>query len=307
MKNVNLVICMTPLQVLIAEKIIGLYPNEEFYGLMIALNKNDKYNYYYERLDRACYKSKIINVQNPYIGLCIFMLYKITKFFTVNFNNVFVASVDNPFIHYVISSIKFDTLKTFDDGTANINISSVYYIESAYTLKVSLFRKILGIKVDLEYLKKISSVHYTIYENIPNIVKNTKLIRLFKLERKEEVEYNQTVKILLGQPFQELGVEKDYVHNIVNKFNPHYYYPHPREIDRIEDVSYIDTKLIFEDYIIQQIEKHPNTKFVIGGIFSTVLFNIAQLSNVELYAFKCNAISMKDDLLTKFGVKVVKI
>lgn len=35
----NLIICCTPLQVLIAEKIIEMHPNERFYGVMLSTVK----------------------------------------------------------------------------------------------------------------------------------------------------------------------------------------------------------------------------------------------------------------------------
>lgn len=38
----NLIICYTPLQVLIAERIINLYPNEKFYGVMLCSAKKSE-------------------------------------------------------------------------------------------------------------------------------------------------------------------------------------------------------------------------------------------------------------------------
>ncbi|KYL06621.1 CMP-N-acetylneuraminate-beta-galactosamide-alpha-2, 3-sialyltransferase, partial [Mannheimia haemolytica] len=46
----NLIICCTPLQVLIAEKIIEMHPNERFYGVMLSTVKNAKFDFYQARL-----------------------------------------------------------------------------------------------------------------------------------------------------------------------------------------------------------------------------------------------------------------
>ena len=44
---VNLVVCWTPLQMLIAEKIIESHPNEKFYTIVMSHSgKNEKYDYY---------------------------------------------------------------------------------------------------------------------------------------------------------------------------------------------------------------------------------------------------------------------
>jgi len=40
---VNVIFCMTTLQMVIAEKIIEKYPNEKFYAVLISLDKNEKY------------------------------------------------------------------------------------------------------------------------------------------------------------------------------------------------------------------------------------------------------------------------
>lgn len=40
----NLIMCATPLQMLIAKKIIDLFPNEEFDLLVVALNNNKNIN-----------------------------------------------------------------------------------------------------------------------------------------------------------------------------------------------------------------------------------------------------------------------
>ena len=48
----NLIMCTTPLQMLIAEKIIKLNKDEKFDLLVLALNNNDVY--YYNKLKEKC-------------------------------------------------------------------------------------------------------------------------------------------------------------------------------------------------------------------------------------------------------------
>ncbi len=41
----NLIICCTPLQVLIAEKIIAKFPHTSFYGVMLSTVSNKKFDF----------------------------------------------------------------------------------------------------------------------------------------------------------------------------------------------------------------------------------------------------------------------
>ena len=46
----SLIVCLTPLQMLIAEKIISLNPDKQFDLLVIALSDNEKYKHYYQKV-----------------------------------------------------------------------------------------------------------------------------------------------------------------------------------------------------------------------------------------------------------------
>lgn len=53
----NIIICTTPLQMLIAHKIIKTKADESFDLLVIAQQDNEKYRYYFNRLKKDCKKS----------------------------------------------------------------------------------------------------------------------------------------------------------------------------------------------------------------------------------------------------------
>ena len=93
----SLIMCVIPLQMLIAEKIIELNPNKKFDLLVLVLNDNDKYAYYYNKLKEKCIDSFYYI---PKIGLNSFFdfirqLHKMYKFFLV--------SVDSRFFQYIFS------------------------------------------------------------------------------------------------------------------------------------------------------------------------------------------------------------
>ena len=50
----NLILCCTPLQVLIARKIIELHPNEQFFGVMFGGVWDKKRTLYASKLAEVC-------------------------------------------------------------------------------------------------------------------------------------------------------------------------------------------------------------------------------------------------------------
>ncbi|MFQ9134180.1 MAG: glycosyltransferase family 52 [Haemophilus parainfluenzae] len=96
------------------------------------------------------------------------MYYKI-KLFNKKFDKIFVANIENILIQSIISSLKFNELITFDDGTANILKNSMLY-QNNESWKLKFIKFIFMIDHDINTLKDISSLHYTIYD-MDNIIK----------------------------------------------------------------------------------------------------------------------------------------
>lgn len=98
-------------------------------------------------------------------------------------DEIFVACIDDTLAHYAISFTNGATLKTFDDGTANIIPSSPYFGEQGSSgLRRSLlkiFHRINGNRYSLDMVKDESAAHYTIYDKFPNVMKNTNFIPLY--------------------------------------------------------------------------------------------------------------------------------
>lgn len=100
-----------------------------------------------------------------------------------------------------------------------------------------------------------------------------------------EVSINKddSIHILLGQP-----VYLDQKKNIklakkaIEKFGIQKYFPHPREDYIVDGVSYIETPLIFEDYLMQNQDKF----YRIYTYFSSSVFQILNFPNVEVISLR---------------------
>lgn len=278
----NLILCYTPLQVLIAERIIALHPDEKFYGVMIYSTKNDKFEYYQKRLAKKCDMFFAMHQRIDRWGLLL-QLFKLKKhFFRKKIDKVFIASINDLQMQIILSTIKFNKLFSFDDGTANIVATSLYYQNEPDTLIRNLINKLFNNKFSIKKIKGISKGHYTIYPSFNNIIENTIPISLMENSKKEY--YMKPDKsILLGQPVY-LDKQKNILlaEKVIQEFNIDYYLPHPREQYHLDNVKYLDTPLIFEDYI-----KHNNKQcYRIYTYFSSAVLNILNFENIEIVALK---------------------
>ncbi|MBV6545437.1 CMP-N-acetylneuraminate-beta-galactosamide-alpha-2, 3-sialyltransferase, partial [Ursidibacter maritimus] len=245
----NLIICYTPLQVLIAEKIIELHPNERFYGVMLCSVKNKKFDYYAERLSLKCEQFFSMHQRIERFHLLKQIISLKCKFTNVKFDKVFVASINDIQIQFILSAIKFDGIYTFDDGTANIVQSSVYYMPEPNTFIRRSINSFFRNKYSVEKLKVLSKQHYTIYPDFPNIIENTMVIDLFNAQKNQDEKLaNQPIThILLGQPvYLECDKNVRLAEKVIKEFNIDLYLAHPREQYKLDNVNYIDTPLILE-------------------------------------------------------------
>ncbi|WHP48078.1 glycosyltransferase family 52 [Mannheimia bovis] len=309
----NLIICCTPLQVLIAEKIIEMHPNEAFFGVMLSTVKNAKFDFYQARLGKKCQQFFAMQQHSERIQLLKEILYLKSTFGGKQFNKVFLANINELEIQFLLSAIKFNELNTFDDGAANVVPSSIFYKEENIGLNRKLINMFLGNKYSLEKLKNLSKTHYTIYQGFPNIIKNTVYVDLINKNElsRSELETSKVFNILLGQPIFEREDEKNIAlaEKVIKAFDVDLYLPHPREKYKISNVEYIDTNLILEDYLFQEFS---HKKCRVYTYFSSAVINILNKSpNIEVVALRVEvdnpAYIETYELFEKLGIKIIDI
>lgn len=315
---INLIICCTPLQVLIAEKIITLYPNEKFIGLFITNEKNQKHNTYYSRLYNKCERCFWIKEEYDFSYeeyFSYWLKWKIKLFF-LNIHKIFVANIEKAFIRMCLSTFPKVSLYTFDDGIRNLTHSSKDKVFISYPSRFgkrrglkSNFARILGLKYRGNLIKDRIIKHYTLFPNQSNIIENTEAIRL--IDRSQsfvQLTSKDNLTIFIGQPIYENGKKsKEITQRIINLYKISHYFPHPRENYPIQNVEYINTSLIFEDYFIQYLITKNVTIYT---FFSTVALNMSSLPNVKIIAIKPKSITNESylecyDIFRKMGIEII--
>lgn len=309
----NLIICCTPLQVLIAEKIIEMHPNDEFFGVMLSTVKNAKFDFYQARLEQKCSKFFAMQQHSDRLQLLKEILYLKWTFGGKQFDKVFVANINELEIQFILSAVRFNQLNTFDDGTANIMQQSFFYKGESLGLNRKLINAFLGNKYSLEKLKALSTTHYTIYRDLPNIIPNTIYVGLIKQRdiANSPLENDKVVNILLGQPIFEREDDKNIAlaGKVIKAFDIDFYLPHPRETYQLSGVEYIQTSLILEDYLFQEFGQK---KCRIYTYFSSAVINILNKSpNIEVISLRIDTDSPvyleSYDLLEKLGIPIIDI
>lgn len=280
----NLIICNTPLQVFIAEKIIDMYPEKSFFGVMLHPVENQKFDYYKQRLKNKTAVFFSMYYHNDRINLLKDILEVKRQFKNKRFEQVFVSSITELPIQFLLSSIKFKVLNTFDDGTINIVKNSPFLKDEPKTIIRNTINLLLQNKYNTQKLRNLSETHYTIYYGMPNIIENTINVPLVDILATEK-STQEPINILLGQPvYLEKDKNIELAEKVIKQFDIHYYLPHPRETYQLNEVEYIHTPLIFEDYISQQA---MNNRYRIYTYFSSAILNVMNKSpNIEVVALR---------------------
>lgn len=286
----NLFICLTPLQALIAQQLIRQTAPTPADLLMICYAEadNEKFRHYYHETAALCRHAEFIRVPQN-LWLREIALFSLTKNLQKQYDTIYAASIDNPNVQFPLSHVQFNRLETFDDGTANLYPTSILYRNQYYGTKAKLIRKLQGICYTTEDLRALSTAHHTLYPTQKNIVSPTIALNLWQNNEQHSVSDNDKLdknvqKILLGQPFFDNEQENTQLFNqIIELVKPDHYFPHPRETYQL-NTNYINTSLIFEDYLLKNIR--PDTEYHIYHIASTAALNVSNFPNVKIHALR---------------------
>lgn len=314
----NLIICATPLHILIAERIIEQNPKEDYFILTYLNTDNPKTLYYHEQLIKKC-RGGIVVIKSHKEGT-INAYINILKLLSIGLRipkckRVYLSNTNVPDIHLVLVRQRKAEIITFDDGTRNIigDIPEDFF----YFKLLQLYLYKYNLIPSNQYLKSQRSKHYSIYK-YPNNMGPSEYIPLFTTDIESEgKKFNEEEHILLGQPIYELEIQSKMKNTIlaeqvIKDYHITKYFPHPRESYHISGVEYIDTPLIIEDYLIQEFKKHPERKYIIYSYCSTAVLNLQGISNqIEFVLLKPQdtpeLVQGVYDLFEKLGFQITQL
>ncbi|MFJ3455771.1 glycosyltransferase family 52 [Scandinavium goeteborgense] len=289
----DLYICFTPLQSLIASQILERSNNSAalFY---YTDTDNEKNRHYFNSLSEKMKLSKYYSRKFSIILLIKLFLFA-KKLRTVN--TVYLASVDNQIVHYLLSYLDFNRIITFDDGTANISYNSLFYRR----IETSKFKRIIHFLFGRQYYREKvieeSLLHYSIYKNKRNIHSFVEHIPLLNTNNIATGAKNKRIKsIFLGTVYRDVANtprDANLLHCAVLSFlsglDDVIYLPHPRERNTIFEDYTLCTENIAEDVIINYLKQGFNVD--VYGFGSSAQFNILNINGIKCYVCMSNLIN----------------
>lgn len=281
--------CASPLQILIAEKIIELNPEKDFYLIFTRYSTDNqtKFNYYFDRLSKRCCKSLnwVFSLGLKNFASYRYALYKLGL--NLTYDELYLSNIERRHFQYFISQCPKAKIYTFDDGMGNINPLSKFHLSIRPPLLKRSVWKVLGVNHYMEDIRKRAELHYTIYKNIPNIIDKTQYIKLFNdVSNNNSVKSTENINIYLGQPLFDIDPRftDSFILNVLKDLNIDYYYPHPREANIPQgDFEIIESEMIGEDYIIKLLEDNPNANIRLYSFISSVIINLAHIDRIEAF------------------------
>lgn len=280
----GLIMCSTPLQMLIASNVIDLNPQVEFNLVVVTSVSNNKYEYYYEKLSAKCKNSFFFINKSGLKNFFNFKKYLVDNKMNKPYSQLYLASIDIRMFQYLVSKNSKAEVYTFDDGAVNILPGSLYHSKTNSNLLREVAWKALGVNHTKEDIIKRSQLHYTIYNTNFNLINNLRYIQLLENTQKSTNQTSKLVKIFLGQPLEVVSEKYDasYISNVIEDLNIDLYYPHPKEkLTPQGNFKTISSDLIFEDYLTTYLGKNPDTEVEVYSFTSSCILNIAGINNVK--------------------------
>lgn len=296
----DLFICYTPLQAKIALRVIelnGIKNYEVFYFTHVV---NDTQKNYFKKLSEKANSAIFYICHTPFPKY----FSEMKRIFDNRvFETVYVASVDNIYAHLALTYCQFEDLKTFDDGGANIDKSSLYYIsERSFFADCVYF--LMGSRFNLRKVKARSSEHFTIYPRMDNIIDNVVPVALFDSSdcSRDCSTLEAECSVFLGSYFRYVAKKNvssllDKLGNYFSKKENTFYIPHPMESSN--DFSFLERLpggVLAEDLILDLGRRYKIVN--VYGIASSALFNLLGVNWVNTYTLVsseltdgCNALS----------------
>lgn len=297
----ELFICHTPLQAKIAMRVIEEEKIASYHLFYFTHVKNETQLRYYNELSK--------NAQDSIFYLCEA---KFPKYFSVikdvfrgkRYSSIYVASVDNIYVHLALTYCRFDLLKTFDDGGANIDQNSLYYVsERSWFTDFVYF--VLGSRYHLNKVKNESVRHFSIYKNRKNIVPRLTHIDLFNKSviRRHDISRLGECTVFLGSYFNYISRNNSDV--LLGKLGVFFasrenvfYIPHPMESsEHFTNVSRLERGKLAEDLILELGERYEQVN--VYGIASSALFNLLDIPWIKVYTIVSPELTDNCNLLSK--------
>ena len=146
-KKYKLFICLTPLQMKIAKRIVEVENISDYKLIGLFLSESKKYHHYFDLLKKDCVDFFLFYPKNGVSGFSALKdvyLFKKGLYRTgilKDVSEIYFASIDNRYVQLIASTLSEAEIFTFDDGLANITYTGSYYKDGIVSAIVNKEKK----------------------------------------------------------------------------------------------------------------------------------------------------------------------
>lgn len=290
-------ICMTPLHVLIVERIaqtLGLQFDEGFY---LSALPDARQQRYLARMKGFCTNAKTIQQARPSLGTGFKKYVQLWQYRrqVVNeaqalgqFDEVFSACGIDDFLWATLTGLNPKRVYTYDDGLLNIQGDSIHWNKSNSWLRRA-FLKACGVHFNSDNLPTLSVQHFTIYPG-KNWFERTLYIPLLGTSKDGHVDVHSApssdhsidaITLFVGPAPEQMRTQHSVVRAFLDEHPGCGFIPHPRDkLSNFPGCERINTELIVEEYVMDLLASHPQRHIQLFGTESSSLVNLAKVGGV---------------------------
>lgn len=252
-KEVSAFICVTPLQSFIAMQLIRRKRITDYVAVNINAHDNERTRSYFSKLAANSLESRYVLLDSGIYQNYFKVRGAVNSWKQYNISSIYLASIDTVFAQHIVSNHQLAKIYTFDDGSVNIVQSSILHEKSPLAAQQRIAYFFLRGHKDQDWIKSRIVRHFTLYENMPNIVEpeRVEFIDLFgEHENMEREMLSERVKVFLG-----FDAASTY-YSAVKYIAPDIYIPHPMEKRDQKWINYVSTDLLAEHYLSHLLERY---------------------------------------------------
>ena len=263
------IITVTPLQLLIAKRVLSKYGNSDYLLLNINAHDSNPLRSKYHELAECAVCSDYLILDGTGLDNLKRVRKVIRRWKQIGITELLFASIDNVFVQYVLKTFAGLQFSTFDDGTVNIITGGIYHKKQKLPLKQHVLYYLLRQHRNQDWIKKNTKHHYTIFDIDNNIVENNRLKFISIIHKPDSLQSSS--KLQQARVFIGFSQADGYI-EAVDTVAPDYYIPHPMEKINLNFRNVVQTDLIAEEYIERLLEDYNYLEVYACG--STTLLNL---------------------------------
>jgi hypothetical protein len=299
MKNIFLV--MTPLQILIAIKIIKFSKIKKKNAVIIyyGYKSNNVIKKYLKKGKYFFYKIEFVRLKN--FPFYLLQILKLKKKYNKKEINLYTTNVDTIINCYFLSFFKINNIYTFYDGSGDYETKRRRIWKISTNFKKVIY-SILGNRYSLDKLKNEKKQHFIINDyfreqkgvNVGSLFKEIKKKKIATKDQKEINFYVGTVEEEYFADMKATEIEKkNYFKSILRFLKTKknvIYLRHPRSTIIYKSIFFYKNQMrncIAEEIILKYFKR--NYKINIFGFYgSTVFYNLFKYKSINKYYFDFN-------------------